>query len=180
MAQVRHAFNSAKADDPDTSLVNPSNWNADHIGIKLVRKTANEVVTSSVTLQNDDHLLFAVAANEVWMFDLFFIVDGPSAGDLKVAFTAPAGATVDWGLPSALATAATVQTDDVVGQGLDVSGEGIMGLLGIGTKLALMIHGIIVVVGTAGNLQFQWAQNVSDAGATTTYANSWIKALRLA
>jgi hypothetical protein len=27
---VKHAFVSAKADDPDTTLVRPSNWNANH------------------------------------------------------------------------------------------------------------------------------------------------------
>ena len=31
-SNVKHQFTSAKADDPDATLVNPSNWNDEHVG----------------------------------------------------------------------------------------------------------------------------------------------------
>lgn len=45
---VSHTFVSAKSDDPDTSLVNPSNWNEDHsftvAGIAIFNETPTGLI----------------------------------------------------------------------------------------------------------------------------------------
>lgn len=50
----------------------------------IARKTADEVVNNSATLQNDDHLLLALAANEVWEVEINLWYDSGTTPDLKV------------------------------------------------------------------------------------------------
>ena len=180
MGQVRHAFASAKDDGSDASLVRPSNWNADHVGLALVRKAANQLVTSS-TLVNDTHLFFAMAANEVWAFELFLVAMGVDSVDIKYAFDIPAGATIIWSSIGLPATA-----PDLLNPGLGTvieadQGASEMGLIGPGIKVLNRIYGTVVNGANAGNLQFMFAQRVTDAGnAVTLYANSWLKGTRAA
>lgn len=65
-------------------------------GMVVKRKTANESVTSSITLQNDDHLTFSIGANEEWEV-VFEVSAGSLLGTTGVIFgvTAPSGATIE-------------------------------------------------------------------------------------
>jgi hypothetical protein len=145
-----------------------------------VRKTANESVTSSAVLQNDDHLLLQVAANATYLLELFLIYDGDAAGDIQIGFTFPAGATIDW-TPGGLTTGATQQSGSVklahVSTG---AGEGVGAVgTGAGNRVVARATGILQVAGTAGTLQLQWAQLASSATATTVLANSWMALRRI-
>ena len=71
---ITHTFVSAIANGGDATLVQPSNWNATHSGLTVVRKTADETVNNSNALQNDNHLLLALAANEVWQVELTLLL----------------------------------------------------------------------------------------------------------
>jgi hypothetical protein len=63
------------------------------MGPVLRRKTADEPVTSSTTLQDDDHLVFPIGANEEWVADYSISVGGSiSTSGLKVVITSPATA----------------------------------------------------------------------------------------
>jgi hypothetical protein len=145
-----------------------------------VRKTANESVTSSATLQDDDHLLLQVAANAAYLLELFLVYDGATTGDIQIGFTFPAGATIDW-TPGGLTTGATQQSGSVklahVSTG---AGEGVGAVgTGAGNRVVARATGILQVAGTAGTLQLQWAQLASDATATTVLANSWMRLQRV-
>jgi len=178
MPQVRHAFASAKDDGSDSSLVRPSNWNADHVGLVLVRKTANEAVAVSATLQDDDHLFFALAANETWIFELLLWVAGPTAADIKLAFTVPTGATLIWSGHGHNLNVVLTDEGTIVNPPAEASGTSLA--FGTqGTKVPLRLFGMVVNGANAGNLQLQWAQN-GATGTTTVYANSWLKATRVA
>lgn len=63
----------------------------------FARKTADEPVTSSTALQDDDHLLLAVGANEVWEFDMTLYVTGDVGGDLALTVAGPAGSAERYG-----------------------------------------------------------------------------------
>lgn len=177
--QLRHAFASAKSDDPDSTLVNPSDWNADHEGIKLVRKTADESVTSSTTLQNDTHLLFAVAANEVWLFEAFLAVEGSDAGDFKLAFKVPSGATLIWAAHG-VRTGATTATDDINAIVIEVDDSPATYGSAAASDVGIFVKGTIVNGANAGDLQLRWAQATSDGTPTKVLANSWLKGFRSA
>jgi hypothetical protein len=55
----------------------------------------------------------------------------------------------------------------------------ILGAGGGATVEAVLMKGNLNTSGTAGNLQFRWAQNTSNAGATTVRAQSYLSLQRI-
>ena len=137
----------------------------------IVRKTSNESVSSSTVLQNDDHLLFAMATNEVWMLHICLIHSGGASGvpDLKLAFTLPSGATM------ALESLTTNDSGTAFNARWNTSGSNTNVLSPASANPGtLIIDGIVTNGGTAGNFQTQFAQVNSSAENETLYANSAI------
>ena len=123
----------------------------------VVVKSADESVGSSTTLQNDDELLAALASSTRYAFRLMFFMDSNTTAGFKHDFAVPTGATgtVTTNLRPTTPTANTVR-DIEADQTYTVSNT---------TERFLIIHGHVTTDTTAGNLQFRWAQNVSDAAA---------------
>ena len=142
-----------------------------------IRKTADESVTLNATPQNDDHLLFAIAANEVWTIQcvLFYTNNNNANAQLKVGWSVPAAATGTWSWLANAASAATEQgmalsiatTDNNIGQ--TISGDQVVRL-----------NATVVNSSTAGNVTLQWSQSASDATATSVKTNSTLLAHRIA
>lgn len=140
-------------------------------------KASDQSVTSSTVLVNDTALLLPLAANasyEVWLEGFWFPVNGSATPGLTFAFTAPAGATFTY----------SQVTSDGAGKAVvvDLSLAGDTGKLAAasGPFSPLSIHGICVMSSTAGNLQYQFTQNLSSATSTTMKAGSFITARRIA
>lgn len=150
-------------------------------GIKVVRKTATESVTSSTTLQNDDELLFAIAANENWAVLAVLMTDGATGGDIKAGFAVPAGAT-GWTGVMGVGTAQTAfenaqtnnQADPAFGTGFPA------GTLGANNQTVVLLLGFVDNDSTAGNVQVQWAQVASDGTATRVFADSYLLGFQVA
>lgn len=141
----------------------------------FVRKSADESVTSSATLQNDDVLLFAIAASEVWIFEFVIVYTASSTGDIAVALAVPTGfSTLKW-YGQGLIAAAWSQTQPVTASDTQKLFDGVGGRDDVVT-----MKGIIVNGATSGNVQFRWAQSVSDATATTVRAGSYLMAHQIA
>jgi hypothetical protein len=143
--------------------------------IKSVRKSSDQTVTSSTTLVNDSQLLFAVAANETYIFQAWlytFAADGTP--DIKVTFTGPAGSTVLWSSSQVIFNAAAATTLTVVAAGGTSSD-----LFVDANFRAIQLYGTILNGGTAGNLQFQFAQNTSSANGTSVKAGSSIFGIKV-
>lgn len=150
---------------------------ADFSTVATVLKTITESVASSTTLQNDDELVLAVAANSKYALEGYFLYDGSTAADLKVAFTVPTGATINW---SPFAPTSGVGTTDYNVTVITTSG-GTRGVACNGaTVMSMQPKGYISVGATAGNLQLQFAQVASNATATRILAGSWMMLTRLA
>ena len=145
----------------------------------IVRKTADESVTSSTVLQNDDVLLFPVAANEIWLFRLGLVYTGIQAtGDIKLAFTFPAAGEI--AASAVLRDASgTFVYKDWTGTTTPSSSQ-IAEAIGATVKRYLPIEGIFINAGTGGNVTLQWAQGASNATATTMRINSTLWAVKLA
>lgn len=131
-----------------------------------IRKSADESVVSSITLQNDDHLTFAIGASETWIVEFVLFTNAPAAPDIKVALTAPAGATCvvgagDWANISA-------------GSGNAGCGTAIAVTSGSPIEKMVVVAGTVVNSTTAGNITLQWAQNTSSATATTVRTGSYV------
>ncbi len=132
-----------------------------------VRKTADESVTSSTVLQDDNHLLLPIGANAIWAFTAFLIIDDLSGtADFKMTFVGPSGATGSW----AATGGAAFSQAPVKALGTTYVFDG------ASPAITGWVSGTIVNSTTAGNLLLQWAQSVSNASATTLRANSWLKA----
>ncbi len=128
----------------------------------VVVKTADETMTNDTTLQDDNHIFFAVGANEKWAFELFTLVFAHATPDLKFGFTAPTGATVTW--------ARFGIADDE-----QISNLGDTILQGGGSTLRIISYrGLITNGSNAGTFQLQFAQNTSNANATTMKAGTYL------
>jgi hypothetical protein len=179
----RSAANTLKTDD---NFIVDLNLTVNGVGqSQYIAKTADETITSSTTLQNDDHLVLPVVANAVYTFDLdLYMIDaGDFTGDFKMTFTCPTGATFDMHGEGAHATSFTGGTSsdgEWIGK-LATTSAGATLAFGVGTGLtAVRVHGRLVMGGTGGNFQLQWAQNASDASGTTLKAGSFMTMNRVA
>lgn len=148
----------------------------DAIGVTVL-KTSTESVTSSTTLQNDDQLFLPVVTNAKYKFEAYLIYDGSAAADIKVAFTIPAGASITWnalGPQSGVgSTSLNAITATASGTALGLACNGAQ-VLGAGPK------GYLATAGTAGNLQMQFAQVISNATASRIFLGSWLTLTRIA
>lgn len=142
-----------------------------------VVKAANQAVTSSTTLVNDNELFLSVAASAVYQLDGWIPYDGAfSAGDFKTDWSVPTGATMLWSPNGPSTGGSALYTSNTVAAGTTVS----IGTYGTGgAYTSASVRGRLVTSTTAGTLQFKWAQNSSNATATTVYAGAWIRLLRV-
>jgi hypothetical protein len=141
-------------------------------------KSADESVTSSTTLQDDDDLLMPVAANTDYLIDGMLYYLAAQAGDITVGWTYPSGATLTWGGIGAIRdyTGAASGTEwlAIVADASSPSSTTDFG--GNGSLPFTASYGGVLSVGAnAGTLQLQWAQRASSGTATTVYARSWLR-----
>jgi len=129
-----------------------------------VIKKADEIVNNSATLQDDDELFVALPANKIYLFALFLYGRGNTSADMKQAFTIPSGAVGDrldgnWTSQGPFDNVVNITTTNVLGTSNTTDGQ-------------IALYGRVVMAGTAGNLQMQWAQNVATVGDTTVLKGS--------
>lgn len=145
---------------------------------RLVLKTADEDVTSSIVEQNDNHLLASVAANSTYGFILAAGIGGAAAGDFRWRFTYPALAELSFGGHS-IHNSVTVSagSEENAWYATDNASPSVttnVGTVALGTPVLLTVFGHLVTGANAGTLQLQWAQFVSNATATRIYKGSWL------
>lgn len=138
---------------------------------KVVRKTAEtQAVNNSTTLVDDDALVFAIAANEIYVADFHLDISGNVAAGWKGAITVPAGATLKF------------QAEILAAAAIGVVGSTTTGGTAIGATAAIIqahLHVCVVNGATAGNVQLQWAQNFAHGSDTKVLVNSYLRAERL-
>jgi len=144
--------------------------------VKTVRKSSDQTVTSSTTLVNDSQLKFAVAASETYIFQAWlytYAADGTP--DIKVTFTGPSGSTVFWSSSQVIFTGGGATTLTVVAPGATAADFYVDA-----NYRAIQLYGTILNGGTAGDLQFQFAQNTSSANGTSVKAGSSLFGIKVA
>lgn len=146
----------------------------------VVRKTADESVTSSTTPQNDDELFFAIAANEIWAVDFsIFYWAANTTPDINVRVTAPAGASGGYGsMGLARSITSNVGSLETFYNAISGGTNG-AGAYTTGGDLVLKTWALVVNSSTAGNVNFQFCQDTSSATAITVKAGSFLVAHRL-
>mgnify|MGYP001558419133 CR=1 FL=1 len=137
-------------------------------GMSIVVKTADETVNNSATLQDDNVLLFAVAANEKWQFEGVLMIQSNSTADFKLTFSGPTGSVGQFS--RIFREAAT----DNAGNGDLGDVDNSIAIVG-GGRVFILFWGAIVNGANAGNLTLQWAQNTATVVDTIVHAGSYIK-----
>lgn len=141
-----------------------------------VEKAANESVTSNTALQDDDHLVLAVAASTKYKIELPLFYNASASGNLKVAFTFPAGASLLVRGNGYLVGGTFTSNLNYINASSGVTTLSYAG----GSAPSVLLVGILTVGATAGNLRLQWAQDTSNASPTTIIAGSSMEARKVA
>jgi len=123
-----------------------------------VVKTIDETINDSDVLQDDDELFFTPQINTVYRILLYIYLSSGGAPDWKQAISVPAGAAglwhtslVNWRMSQ------MVTVDSTIGQAIALSNSAPTG--------SLMVARVIMGA-TAGDINYQWAQNTQTASDT--------------
>ena len=140
-------------------------------------KTANESVTSSATLQNDNDLYLTVAANAYYDFACMLAYSGGTIGssDLKWAWSVPSGTTMAYAIDGVQTSGTSNGTPGFL---RGVSG-GSAGTNGSGNALSLNMEGTLYTGSASGSVQLEWAQNTSNGTATIVQSGSRLRLRRM-
>lgn len=139
-------------------------------GGQVIYKPSDQTI-STLTLTNDSSLVLPVQASAVYFFGMCFTYQGGTAGssDFKWGWSVPTGTTMLYGrlctpVSGSFGFFKTIQSDVVTGTS---SGSGLVTALLVGS---------ITTSTTAGNVQFQWAQNSGTVVSTTVKGGSVLAA----
>lgn len=142
------------------------------------RTADSSPLSSNTTLTNDTQLLLSVAANAKYRLSGLLGMLGPTAADMKLKFTAPASATLNW-VAYSQDTALSGPTGAIQTARMTLADTAACGTITGSTPVGALLSGILTTGGTAGTLQLQWAQNTSTAGNTIMAIDSFIELLRI-
>ncbi len=134
--------------------------------ILKVRKSANESVTSSTVLQNDDHLKLSLAESKTYIIDGVLFASSTSATpDIIIGFYGQTGSTITIGY-----------TNDVNEMVLGSGATSARITLPANNPTSIHIKGTVVTGSTSGDFQLKWAQASSNASPTMVTAGSYLRA----
>jgi hypothetical protein len=138
----------------------------DALNAIVARKTADETVNNSATLQNDDELFVPLLASAVYVYDLHLIYNSGTTPDLKLGWSVPSGTTMLWECCACYDTTGTLVSTG------NFTASTVAGFGGTGSDAHAYLSGQIVTSTTAGNVQLQWAQNSATGSNTIMRAGS--------
>lgn len=146
----------------------------------IIQKPSDESLSSTTTLQDDDHLILPVLANASYFMQAQILYHGGTAGGLKLGWSGPSGATLLWTIGgAAFGSGANAPNTYFGANGL--GGSDILGTDGVGgIDMFATPHGTLVTSSTPGSLTLRWAQGVSDSATTTVKAGSVLMLQRIA
>ena len=131
---------------------------------------------SNTSLVNDTDLNLALAANGTYAFFGMIIYSASTAADYKCQLTVPAGAALNWSAYPFIGTGgssySTPQNLLTPSSNTPVA----MGGQGTAQSQVATVIGSVVMGATTGNLQWQFAQQSSDASNLNTRAGSFLLA----
>jgi hypothetical protein len=135
---------------------------------QLVPKTSDQEVTASTTLIDDDKLSYAVATNEVWVFEFYLYTTFDTDAQIKVAVNAPATNFF-------LVTAEAFSNGVVGAVGVTSTANDPISLVNTGATNSLIKVTAVGSFAASGTVVLRWAQNTSDPVATAVKAGSYLR-----
>lgn len=139
--------------------------------------TSSQAFTSTTTLANVTQIILPVVANAQYRFELYFRYSSSTAGGIKIAWTAPAAASMSW-LSGSLDSSVTAANSGITPYNeLTLATTLVLGLNNTASMVGTP-HGIIITGGTSGVIQLQAAQNASSATSATVLSNTRLRMWR--
>lgn len=149
-----------------------------------VEKAADQSVTSSTTNTDDTALLLPVEANAKYILTGMLLYSARSDTDIKIGWTAPTSATLDWIAHAQIQGGTTGIASSGIVVDRQIQGNSAFPLGGAAaentTYMTATVSGRLVTSTTAGDLQLNWAQITSNATASIMRAGSWLMLTRVA
>jgi hypothetical protein len=140
-------------------------WRDCMTGFNEISKTSDQAATqSSTAFQNDSTLLFPMAASTNYVFDAWIPIDDSNGTALgKYTFTVPTGAVLN----ISTTNTATVNTSATTANNFcNITTSATSCALTLSSSVNfIQVRGYVRNGSTAGNLQFQFAQNTSTAAS---------------
>jgi len=150
-----------------------NNWFIPMIAVK----DADESVTSSTTVQNDDELVITnLPINTTFLFQCFLLYQGGTGGssDLKITWAVPTGTFLRYaGAYEGGSGSANVGSAFAASDVLSLRTQG------SGVKCGATFSGTLSVGSTTGSVQLEWAQVTSSGTSTTVNKQSVIMLQRI-
>jgi hypothetical protein len=142
-----------------------------------IYKNADETLSNSAALQNDDAITLTPATSATYIWEAFVSYGAGTTADIQFAWTFPAGASCDW---TSIGLDTTSALNNVLAIGY-TSGTGkSYGGAGVASFRAVHFFGRLVMGSTGGAFAMQWAQNVATVENTVVKAQSWLSMRRVA
>lgn len=144
-------------------------------------KTANESVTSSTVIQDDNELMTTLTTG-TYIFDCFVVLDSNTAGaDINVQFNGTVTGNIAWygaGAHNSMTTGSTAAGEWIARENL-VNTTPYAASQSAGTVMGMHFTGSLICT-VGGTFGLRWAQQTSNAAATTVKAGSFFKIHRVA
>lgn len=148
--------------------------------VRLVTKDAQETVTNSVTLQDDNEISITLEAGKTYLCRARIAFTGPAAADLRVAWASTGGITLSklrscYGPEAATTNTASTAMRAQAAGALDT--QVAYGTDG-GSSWGIAFEEFVVETvtsGAAGTLTLQWAQVTANATGTNVTAGTWLE-----
>jgi len=149
------------------------------VNVLAVRKSADESVTNSAVLQDDDELTLSLPADSRWVVRaVLFALAASNTPDIQFQLTGPAGATAVIG-KHGLDTGSTSTAGTPRYTGNQAFSSNANNAL-MTSATMIVIEGTVVIGATAGAVTLQWAQSSATVGESITVkAGSYMMLTRI-
>lgn len=145
-------------------------------GQMLVKKSSDEGIASTTTLQDDNDLFVAnLESNSIYSIKTFIAAYGTTAADIKIAWSLGGSAAL-YGGRHALGPAASSTNNLDTNMVSGIRSIGASNPYGIEPSIfsSIQENFMIQTTGSTGSIQLRWAQNASSATRTTVTDASYI------
>lgn len=143
------------------------------LGIVVARKTSDETVNNSDSVQDDDELTLSLEASTNYIISGLIIYSSSTVADIRQAFTIPSGASMNIGSVSGVViTNRELRYIEYDGSGTEEFNFG----ENVGIRIIQLLQGTVQIGTTAGNLLYRWGQWAAEATDTVVHSGSFLKA----
>ncbi|MDP4229252.1 MAG: hypothetical protein Q8916_02475 [Bacteroidota bacterium] len=164
------------------SVTNFTNALLPQVGAQiLARKPSNENRTTNTTMTNDADLQWSVGANQVWeVRGMLIVSSGSSTPDFKFQFVGPGGTgdglTLDHKAYSISSTGGGFSEINLMTAYSSSSGDI---TVKNNAKTVVEVAGVFTIGSAGGSVKLQWAQQNSNATATTLEKDTYLFITRI-